>query len=204
MKYIPCLLPLSLKSNSLFFSHKNYPYYCIISLYCVKCKNQNPNCFCPPFFLQRCLPPAPPCIGKDFFPFALPALLRELNNPSPTAAPYLWGANSCMGFALPQPTSQLPPNTTLGGGVSAEGRRRTLTKVTSELWTNFYLKLWCLFRQLIATRSGCFTVRILQEQSKRCSVAYLVLSSSSFSYGDAKIFLFVSLVFTKQFRQMQK
>lgn len=45
--------------------------------------------------------------------------------------------------------------------------------------------------------SGCFTVHILQERFKRCSVGYLVLVGSSFTYGDAKIFLFVSLVFTK-------
>lgn len=86
--------------------------------------------------------------------------------------------------------------------VSDGGGRRTLTEVTPELWTDFYLKLWHLCRQLIVKLQGCFTVCVLQEQLEQCSyqydAAYLISASSSLMYLEAKIFPFVSLVLAKQ------
>lgn len=81
-KYIPCLVSLSLKSNS----PKNYPCYCMINIYRVK-KIQNINYFYPPDFVQWCLPSAAPCIGKGFFSFILSVTSARVQKPIPECCP---------------------------------------------------------------------------------------------------------------------
>ena len=88
VKYVPCLLLLaSLKSNSFFFSHKNYSCYHMISLYRVKYKKtQSLNClvtytFSSGVFLLHLL-----VLGKTFF-FSLPYLHFCKNSPAPPLLP---------------------------------------------------------------------------------------------------------------------
>lgn len=111
------------------------------------------------------------------------SLLQESNSPSPSAAPPLWGTTSCMGFTLPQPTSQFPPNIMLSGVDSTESKR-TFTKVTSELWAD-----WFLLKKLLVSRQ-VIVQSILWEQFKGYSGAHLISPGSSFTYVDANIFLF--------------
>lgn len=105
VKYVPCLVPLSLKSNSILFSHKIYHSYCMINPYRVKCKNQkcknqNLSRVCPPFFLQWCLPSAAPCIGKDFFLGPVCHFCKNSMAPPSLLPQHLWDTTSCMGFTF--------------------------------------------------------------------------------------------------------